>query len=59
MKEYDIIGSSYFMKPEKWLDSKAGQTVGLVHEILPAAEIVRRIVTEADGALRQGGNLIS
>ncbi|HWQ89301.1 MAG TPA: nitronate monooxygenase family protein [Desulfitobacteriaceae bacterium] len=30
----------------------AGQTVGLVHEVLPAAEIVRRIAAEAEEALK-------
>jgi nitronate monooxygenase/enoyl-[acyl-carrier protein] reductase II len=33
----------------------AGQTVGLVRDILPAAAIVKRIVGEAEEALRQGG----
>jgi nitronate monooxygenase/enoyl-[acyl-carrier protein] reductase II len=27
----------------------AGQSVGLIHEVLPAAEIVRRVVAEAEG----------
>ena len=31
----------------------AGQSVGLVHEVLPAAEIVKRIVDEAEKALGQ------
>ena len=31
----------------------AGQTVGLIGEILPAAEITRRIVTEAEDVLRR------
>ena len=35
----------------------AGQTVGLVHEVLPAAEIVKRLVAEAEEVLRQGGAL--
>jgi enoyl-[acyl-carrier protein] reductase II len=30
----------------------AGQSVGLVHDVLPAAEIVRRVVDEADRILR-------
>ena len=34
-----------------------GQTVGLIHEIRPAAEIVRRIVEEADEVLRGAGRL--
>ena len=37
----------------------AGQTVGLVHEILPAAEIVKRIMAEAEEALLQGRSLVS
>jgi nitronate monooxygenase/enoyl-[acyl-carrier protein] reductase II len=31
----------------------AGETVGLIHELLPAAEIVRRMVAEAEQALEQ------
>ena len=27
----------------------AGQSAGLIHEVLPAAEIVRRVVAEAGG----------
>jgi nitronate monooxygenase/enoyl-[acyl-carrier protein] reductase II len=30
----------------------AGQTAGAIHDILPAAEIVRRIIAEAEEALR-------
>lgn len=30
-----------------------GQSAGMIHDILPAAEIVRRIVSEAEEALRQ------
>jgi enoyl-[acyl-carrier protein] reductase II len=29
-----------------------GQTAGMIHEILPAGEIVRRMVAEAEEALR-------
>ncbi|MBI2287863.1 MAG: hypothetical protein HYU83_02595 [Chloroflexi bacterium] len=36
----------------------AGQTAGLVHEVLPAAEIVKRIIAEAEEALKQGGALL-
>ncbi len=35
-----------------------GQTVGLIHDILPAAEIVRRIVVEAEEALRDAGKFV-
>jgi enoyl-[acyl-carrier protein] reductase II len=34
-----------------------GQTVGLIEEVLPVAEIVRRLVTEADAALRRASTL--
>ena len=30
----------------------AGQSVGLVQEVLPAGEIVRRLATEAEAVLR-------
>jgi len=36
----------------------AGQTAGLVREILPAAEIVRRMVFEAEDALRRAASLL-
>jgi nitronate monooxygenase/enoyl-[acyl-carrier protein] reductase II len=36
-----------------------GQTAGLIHEVLPAAEIVRRIVAEAAAALERAGRLTS
>jgi enoyl-[acyl-carrier protein] reductase II len=32
-----------------------GQTAGMIKEILPAAEIVRRPVAEAEGALEHAG----
>ena len=31
----------------------AGQSVGLIDEVLPAAEIVRRVVAEAEAALER------
>ncbi len=37
----------------------AGQTVGLVHEVLPAAEIVKRIIAEAEEALNQAISLLN
>lgn len=37
----------------------AGQSVGLIRDIIPAAEIVRRIVTEAEEALRRAAQLLS
>jgi len=36
----------------------AGQTVGLIREILPAAEIVRRIVADAEEALKRESRLL-
>jgi nitronate monooxygenase/enoyl-[acyl-carrier protein] reductase II len=36
----------------------AGQTTGMIHEILPAAEIVRRVVAEAEEVLKQTTNLL-
>jgi nitronate monooxygenase len=35
----------------------AGQTVGLAREVLPAAEIVARLVEEAEAALRSARGL--
>jgi NAD(P)H-dependent flavin oxidoreductase YrpB (nitropropane dioxygenase family) len=43
---------------EGWRDDTeaiAGQDCGLIHELLPAAEVVRRIVTEAEEILRRVG----
>lgn len=37
----------------------AGQTAGLIREILPAGEIVRRIVTEAEEALKRATQLLT
>lgn len=37
----------------------AGQTVGLVHEVLPAAEILRRIVSEAEEVLENATKTLS
>jgi enoyl-[acyl-carrier protein] reductase II len=36
-----------------------GQTTGAIHDILPAAEIVRRIVSEAEEALRGAAARVS
>ncbi len=36
----------------------AGQSCGLVHEVLPAAEVVRRTVAEAEAALRRLARLV-
>jgi nitronate monooxygenase/enoyl-[acyl-carrier protein] reductase II len=36
----------------------AGQTTGMIHDILPAAEIVRRIVAEAEEALQRATALL-
>lgn len=37
----------------------AGQTVGLVHEVLPSAEILRRIVSEAEEVLENSTKTLS
>ncbi len=37
----------------------AGQSAGLVRSVVPAGQIVRDIVDEADQALRDAGRLIS
>jgi NAD(P)H-dependent flavin oxidoreductase YrpB (nitropropane dioxygenase family) len=37
----------------------AGQSSGLVRDVLPAAEIVRTIVDEAERALRGAGKIIT
>jgi len=34
----------------------AGEAVGLIHEVLPAAEIVNRVVREAEALLTRGGS---
>jgi len=36
----------------------AGQTVGLIHEVLPAAEIVRRILVEAEDVIKSAARLL-
>ena len=36
----------------------AGQTVGMIRDILPAAEIVRRVVAEAEAVLKQTTKLL-
>ncbi len=41
------------------LVAAAGQSSGLVREVLPAAEIVRTIVDEAERALRGAGKIIT
>ena len=35
----------------------AGQSVGLIHEVLPAQELVRRLLAEAETALELGAQL--
>jgi enoyl-[acyl-carrier protein] reductase II len=37
----------------------AGQTVGLIHEVLPAAEIVRTMVSEAETVLQQANKFLA
>jgi NAD(P)H-dependent flavin oxidoreductase YrpB (nitropropane dioxygenase family) len=36
----------------------AGQSAGLIREVRPAAEIIRRLVAEAEAALRQAAQLV-
>ena len=36
----------------------AGQTAGMIHDIVPAAEIVRRVVAEAEEVLKQTTTLL-
>ncbi len=36
----------------------AGQSVGLVHDVRPAGEIVRQLADEAAAALKAGGRLV-
>ena len=36
----------------EWGSMPCGQGAGLIHELLPAAEVVRRVVEEAGVALR-------
>jgi enoyl-[acyl-carrier protein] reductase II len=47
-----ILAAVAERRPESLLPF-AGQTAGLIHEILPAGEVVRRIITEAEQALRR------
>lgn len=35
----------------------AGQSVELIHEVLPAREVIRRLLDEAGAALRAGAQL--
>jgi enoyl-[acyl-carrier protein] reductase II len=41
----------------KWGKVEAGQSAGLVHDILPAAEVMRRLVNELEAARRRLANL--
>ena len=49
------------MKEERWGDLTpfAGQSAGLIHEILSASEIVRRIMAEAEESLKIVAKLLS
>ncbi len=35
-----------------------GQTAGLISEVLPAGEIVHRLIVEAEGTLRRASGLL-
>ncbi len=50
--------STHNNRPENMLNW-AGESAGLVHEILPAAEVVRRTVAEAEVHLREAANILS
>lgn len=50
--------SSHNNRPENMLNW-AGESSGLVHEILPAAEVVRRTVAEAEALLRNVGGVLA
>jgi nitronate monooxygenase len=50
--------SSHNNRPENMLNW-AGESSGLVHEILPAAEVVRRTVAEAEALLRGVGGVFA
>lgn len=41
----------------EWGKVEAGQSAGLVHDILPAAEVMRRLVTELEAARKRLANL--
>jgi len=41
-----------------WPTRSAGQVAGLIHEILPAGEIIARMVREAQEALRESIDLL-
>jgi nitronate monooxygenase/enoyl-[acyl-carrier protein] reductase II len=53
----EIMAAVREHRPDK-LVPFAGQTAGLIHDILPAGEIVQRIVTEAAQALKGTARLI-
>jgi nitronate monooxygenase len=50
--------SAHNNRPENMLNW-AGESSGLVHEILPAAEVVRRTVAEAEALLRGVGGVLT
>jgi nitronate monooxygenase len=50
--------SAHNNRPENMLNW-AGESSGLVHEILPAAELVRRTVAEAEALLRGVGGMLA
>jgi enoyl-[acyl-carrier protein] reductase II len=53
----EIMAAARERRPDK-LVPFAGQTAGLIHDILPAAEIVRRIMAEAEQVLNNSVRLI-
>ena len=63
MQELDELFNQHSLKQAalegdiKWGKVEAGQSAGLVHEILPAAEVMRRLVNELEAARRRLANL--
>ena len=63
MQELDELFKKHSLKQAalegdvKWGKVEAGQSAGLVHEILPAAEVMRQLVNELEAARRRLANL--
>ena len=52
----EIVSAVQQRRPDE-LVPFTGQTAGLIHDILPAAEIVRTMITEAEQALKRASTL--
>src|SRR6267142_2188257 len=63
MSELDALFNKHSLKQAalegdiKWGKVEAGQSAGLVHEIKPAAEVVRQLVIELEQARRRLASL--